>query len=37
MKRDVTRLLLITNEGRNDMAKKKEAARASLYIMGMVR
>jgi hypothetical protein len=37
MKKDVTRLFLMTDEGRNDMAKKKEAARASLFIMGMMR
>lgn len=37
MKKDAMRLFLLTSEGRNDMAKKKEAARASLYIMGMMR
>jgi hypothetical protein len=27
----------LTNAGRNDMAKKGEAARANLYVFGMVR
>jgi hypothetical protein len=37
MEKDVIGLFLLAKGGRNDMAKKKEAARASLFIMGMIR
>lgn len=37
MKKNVMRSFLMTNEGRDDMAKKKEAARSNLYIMGVIR
>ena len=37
MKKDVAGLFPLTNGGRNDTEKKREAARANLYIMGMIR
>ncbi|MDD1773738.1 MAG: hypothetical protein LUQ14_03845 [Methanomassiliicoccales archaeon] len=37
MKKDAVGLFRLTNGGRYEMEKKREVARANLYVIGMVR
>jgi hypothetical protein len=37
MKKDAVGMFRLTNGGRNDTEKKREAARANLYTIGMIR
>jgi hypothetical protein len=37
MKKDAVGLLRLTDGGRNDTEKKREAARANLHMIGMMR